>query len=438
MKPKVALIGAGSLFFGRQFLCGMLNSDALKHGTAALVDSDTERLGKMVKLAQMANESLGSPLTVEYSCNHEDVLKDADFVVFSFANNGAMYRGMDCAIAEKYGIRMNSGDTIGPGGVFRAMRELPTALAVAKDVERLCPNAWVISYTNPAGIIGLGLAKYTNVKSLAICDGLRMPYVKENYLELIGCKDGDADKLTFVIAGTNHFTWLLDIRYNGKDVSGDLRKSVEHLARTGPENNNYAYSLALWDAFGCYPAIIDHNMEFFPFWQGRGKLEDYPAKLEIFSVDARYTRHAAMWEEVDAYLSGELEIGQLHKIYQSDLATDVIEAMWTDSRSPYFANVLNNGTVPNLPDDAYLELLCDMSMDGPKPRPALPFPVGLRSWQMRVIDTNQLTAEAIVKQDRSLLRRAMLTDPLVVSIADTDAMISEVLAAQSAALPPGW
>src|SRR5690554_5192111 len=123
--PKVTVIGAGSLFFGRQAIWQMVHSPYLNKGTLALVDTDEVRLGKMEKLAKMVAAANNTDLAVEASTDRKDVLSGSDFVVLSFAKDTVKYRGIDCMVSEKYGVRMCSGDTIGPGGIFRAMREFP-------------------------------------------------------------------------------------------------------------------------------------------------------------------------------------------------------------------------------------------------------------------------------------------------------------------------
>lgn len=158
--PKIVVIGAGSLFFGRQSIWQMVDSKYLNQGTLALVDTDEEKLSKMVRLAEMVAKENHVPLKVEGSTNQREVLKDADFVVLSFAENTVKYRGIDCQVALKYGIRMCSGDTIGPGGIFRAMRELPVIMECVKDIEELCPDAWVINYINPSAVHGIALSRY--------------------------------------------------------------------------------------------------------------------------------------------------------------------------------------------------------------------------------------------------------------------------------------
>ena len=228
--PKVVVIGAGSLFFGRQAIWQMVHSPHLNTGTLALVDTDGERLEKMAKLAEMVIDDTGVSLALEASTERKDVLNESDFVVLSFADRSVHFRGIDCQIAEKYDVRMCSGDTIGPGGIFRAMREFPFILECAHDVESLCPDAWVINYINPTAVHGIGLQRYApQLKSFALCDSLHMPHVKRRYAVRAGIVESEddytdaiAERFDMRIAGVNHFTWMLSVKerssgkYQGK------------------------------------------------------------------------------------------------------------------------------------------------------------------------------------------------------------------------------
>ena len=442
--PKVVLIGAGSMFFGRQFVWAMAHSEALSKGTMALVDIDPKKLDTMMKAGRMVIESVNSPVKLEGSTNYLDVIRGADFVVLSFSNEGVQYRGVDCRIAEKYGIRMCSGDTIGPGGIFKAMRELPVILKIAKDIEKICPDAWVINYINPTAVNGLGLLRHSKVKSFALCDSLRLPHLKNQYLSLLSREEWDISKLDLKIAGVNHFTWLLSATYEGKNIEGLLRQKLLELAATETDQEtskrkyNCNYSAILWELFGYYPACTAHTKEYLPFWQGKGRLEDKPAPLSVFDAEERAGQQAGMWHEMDEYITGKKKIEEFNAKYSTDLVTDIIETMWADTKQPFYVNCPNNGAVSNLPSDAFLELLCDINMNGPVPRPVGNFPVGLRGLQMQVMDTHELTVEAIVGHDRALLRRAFMTDPIVNSISDADAIISELFIEEKDALPAAW
>ena len=445
--PKVVVIGAGSLFFGRQALWNMIHSEVLRQGTLAYVDTDPSRLDRMVKLAGLMAKHTGSPLAVEGSTQRRDVLPGADFVVLSFANDGVKYRGMDCEISAKYGVLMCSGDTIGPGGIFRAARELPEILRVADDVRRLCPDAWVINYINPTAVNGIGLMRHGAVKSFALCDGLHLPHVKRGYVVAAGIAP-DRESVTprmeeefeLEIAGVNHFTWLLEARYRQRDVTGDIRRRWEKLAAEEKDEGhsksrfNYSYALELWDIFGLAPACIGHTKEYVPYWQGKNVAPDrYPA-LTVFDATERQKQHDRMWEAVDAYLSGRKAPDEFMKSMGADHATDVIESMWGKLGKPFYINTANHGAVANMDDDAFLELRCEVDMDGARPVKVGSFPRGIRALQLQVLETHELTVEAIVRRDRKLLRRAMLLDPIVNTISDGDRIIEELLTAEKDAL----
>ncbi|MFE5320630.1 glycoside hydrolase family 4 [Paenibacillus sp. NPDC056579] len=453
-KPKVVVLGAGSLFFGRQAIWQMVHSEHLNKGTLALVDTNEERLNKLVRLARMVAEANKVELKIEGSVDRKQVLKDADFVVLSFAEDTVKYRGIDCAISEKYGIRMCSGDTIGPGGIFRAMRELPVIMDCAKDIEAICPDAWVINYINPSAVHGIALKRYApNLKSFALCDSHHMPHKKIIYAQRAGIISHKSEyteemdrKFDARIAGVNHFTWLLKAEYEGKDVLADIAESMKRSAEketvggdTGAKAlYNDAISYQLYDIFGYVPTCTAHTKEYLPYWQGLGKLQDAIPPLSIWETEDRYKRHADMWKQVDSFLSGETPIEQYMTSFGPDHATDIIENMVAGLGKPFFINTFNQGAVTNMNDDAFLELLCEVTMAGVKPLPVGAMPRGIRGLQELVLDTHELTAEAVIEGSREKLRRAMLTDPLVNSIADADQIITELLELEKDVIPDHW
>jgi alpha-galactosidase len=442
--PKVVLIGAGSLFFGRQAIWAMTTSPHLNKGTLALVDTNEQTLEKMKRLANMVKEDNGVELKIEASTDRRDVLKGADFVVLSFAERSVYYRGVDCAISEKYGIRMCSGDTIGPGGIFRAMREFPVILECAADIEALCPDAWVINYINPTAVHGIGLRRYApKLKSFALCDGLHMPHVKTNYAKRAGVNEDDFD---LCIAGVNHFTWVLKAEHEGRDLAPVIAQSLrEEAARetdggdTGAKAKyNSAISYELYDIFGYIPACVGHTKEYVRFWQGRNVSPEKIPPLSLWETEERYKRHEAMWKQVDELIQGKTQISEFMEVTGTDHATDVIENIVADLGKKFYINTFNNGAITNMNDDSFLELLCEVSKDGIKTLPVGEMPRGIKGMEELVLDTHELTAEAIAKGSYSLLRRAMMTDPLVCSIADADSIIKELLDAEKEQIPERW
>lgn len=453
--PKVTILGAGSLFFGRQAIWQMAHSEHLNKGTLALVDTNAAHLAIMAELARKVIEHTGVELKLEVSTDRREVLKDSDFVVYSFAEKSVRNRGVDCVISEKLGgIRMCSGDTIGPGGIFRTLRELPVIIDCCRDVEELCPEAWVINYINPTAANGIGIRLFApDLKSFALCDGLHMPHVKNNYARRAGIigkeevltPEQDA-KFDFRIAGPNHFTWLVKAEYDGKDVTPKIADALKIASAketdgqdTGAKaifNNTITYEL--YKAYGYVPTCTGHTKEYVRFWQGRGVHESIIGELKLWETGSRYERHWDMWNQIAEFNHGVKPMSEFMEITKPDHATDIIETMWAGLNKPFFINTANTGAVPNMPQDAFLEMLCDPTMEAVAPRPIGDAPVGLRGLWQQVLDTHELTAMAAVECDRDLLYRAFNTDPLSVSLEDNQAIIEALLEAEKDFLPDGW
>ncbi|MEX0745816.1 MAG: hypothetical protein WD118_09455 [Phycisphaeraceae bacterium] len=443
--PKVVILGAGSLFFGRAAIWQMVHSPHLNRGTLALVDTDADRLAKMERLARMVVEHNGVDLTIQASTDRNDVLDDADFVVFSFADRNAHFRGIDCETAAKYGIRMCSGDTIGPGGVMRSAREFPEIIRACRDVEKRCPDAWLINYINPTAVHGIGARRYfPGLKSFALCDAQWQ--LRDNYARLAGVENDE--KFTLLSAGPNHFTWLLKAEYDGQDVLPRIVDSIRakadedanQQAQGGKADskgyNNNSIALELYEALGVLATVLGHTKEYVRFYQGLGRTgRDVHEPLKLFEVPKRVAWTQRAWNRVDEYLEGKVDIAAFDTEFGPDPAMGVIENMWGKLGKRMFINTMNGGAVPNMADDAFLELYCDMSMEGPKPVPHPAMPRGVRAMCETVLDTHELTAQAIYEERRDLLRRALLVDPLASSIGDVDGLLDELLELEADALP---
>ena len=453
--PKVAVIGAGSHYFGAPAVCQMATSKVMAGGTLALVDVDEKALRTTMRIARRVFAHTGCGVKLIGSTDRRKVLRDSDFVVLTFSRRNAHYRGLDTQIAAKHGILMCSSDTIGPGGIFRALREVPEALKVARDVQRLCPQAWLINYINPTTVLGIALRRYApDVRSFALCDGHHEPRCTLGWCKQAGILPEDAEdlppdmqaRLELKIGGVNHFTWLVRFRYDGKDLMPAIHRSVREQARKerdapGEHSKgrwNTTYALQLFDLYGAFPTAVGHTKEYVPFFQGYGVRPVQPEVLTTFDAEARAREMAARWETKRQYASGKLSVRHFLKNTSTDHATDIIESMWGRLGQPFYINAANQGAVTNLPADAFIELRRDVDMDGPRPQPFGEFPLGLRAMQMQMLDTHELTAEAAVTGDRSILRRAMLTDPICNNIPDADACIRDLLKAERDALPGYW
>jgi len=464
--PKIVVIGAGSFFFGRPVIWNMTNSEVLKGGTLALVDTNPETLKTMMALGEKTIQATGAPTILIGSTDRRDVLKDADFVVLTFSERNAYYRGVDCEVSLKYGIRMCSGDTIGPGGIFRSLREIPRVIDMAKDIETLAPNAWVINFVNPTTVLGIALMRYTNTKSFAICDGLHEPGYRMNVLKEVGILDGDAKKISpeieslldLRIGGVNHFTWITKFVYDGKDMlplwreklAEKVKNEREKFAATARDNTqmdnnahakakyNVSYSLQLMDMYGAFPNRIAHTKEYVPYFQGYGATPVDPEPINIFDAEERARIMAERWAETEDFAYGRKSVEEFIANGKGDHATDIIESMWGGLGKSFYINTANRSAVTNMADDAYLELRCDLDMNGPRPQPFGEMPRGLLGLQQQVLDTHELTAEAAVTYDRDTLLKAFMTDPIVNNYEDAKKIIEELLERERDILPSKW
>lgn len=453
--PKITVIGAGSFFFGKPVIHKMATSPVMAGGTLALVDTRPDVMQTMVRLAERVCAATGSDVTVRGSTDRREVLADSDFVVLTFSDRNAHFRGLDTRIAAKHGIRMCSSDTIGPGGIFRALRETPHALAMARDVHELAPNAWLINFVNPTTVLGTALQRYApEVKSFALCDGHHEPYCTLGWCKALGILPADATsvppdvqaRLDLAIGGVNHATFILRCRYDGQDLMPRLREVIAQRAAdeaSHPEAHsksryNYAYALQLFDLYGVYPDTIGHTKEYVPFFQGYGVAPVMPEPITLFDAEERAGLMAGAWRKTEEYASGARSVDEFLREVRDDHATDIIESMWGGLGKTFFINTPNRGAITNLPDDAVLEARCHVDMHGPRPLAIGAFPRGALALEHQVIDTHELTADAAVTGDRALLRRALLTDPICNNIADADACIAELLDAQRDVLPAYW
>lgn len=454
--PKVTVIGAGSYFFGKPVIHKMATSEIMKGGTLALVDTDKKVLDTMMTLAAHVIKETKCGVKLIGSTDRKEVMKDSNFIVLTFSERNAYYRGVDTKIAKKHGITMCSSDTIGPGGIFRAMREIPHALAVAKDAEKIAPDAWIINFINPTTVLGMALRRYApKMRSFALCDGNHEPYnTRDRFLKVVGILPQEATvipsevyrKLDLAIGGVNHCTWMTRFIYDKKDMMPAFQeyivKKVKEESKNPGEKSksryNWACAIQLFDLYGAYPTAVSHTKEYVPFFQGYGVAKNVPEPIITFDADNRAREMAAAWATTEKYAKGELDVPHFLKNTANDHATDIIESMWGNLGKSFYINSPNQGAVTNLPYDAFLELRCHVDMKGVRPLHFGEIPRGVLAIQHQLLDTHEMTAEAAVTGDRALLRRAMLTDPICNNIPDADNCIAELLAAEKDVLPEYW
>lgn len=452
--PKVVLIGAGSVFFGRQTIWNMVQKEALRTGCLALADPDETKLRWLHSVAKRAVEASGAPLKLEVSTDYRQLLKGADFVILAFAVEGVKLRGIDSEVSTRHGMTMCSGDTIGPGGIMRTLREVPRQTEILNEVRRQCPEAWVINWVNPTAAMGIAMMRhFPDLRSLAICDNPHNPHFDNRLIVSAGLVKS-AEEITDALrsrvlirsGGVNHFNWLVEMRYEGKDIASRVIESLkkatqeEHIAASEDSKITLAnrISFQLASTLGYAPMCIWHTMEYLPYFQGHDVDREKALTINQWRLDVRQTWMNECWADMKALADGSRPIADFLAKNTLDHASDIIESMWTGSLKTFYINNPNRGAVSNMPDDAYLELPSVVNMNAVQTLPFGEMPRPLVGYLHRVLDEHELAVEAATSCNRKTLLQAFLASMVAVSIPDAQACMNELLEAERDYLPGAW
>ncbi len=225
-KPKIVLVGAGSHSFGLMMLKDLMDTPELHGSQVVLVDIAADKLERMTRLAQRLNEIWQADLKISSTTDRCEVLPGADIVVTSVERKHYELWQLDISIPEKHGCRHLYGENGGPGGMFHTLRQIPLLMEIARDMERLCPDAWLLNLSNPESRLCLAVSRYTKVKNVGICLGA---YITQNNLaHVLGLKQNDID---IKVSGINHCHWVMDVRRTGtgEDLYPEVRKRMAKL-----------------------------------------------------------------------------------------------------------------------------------------------------------------------------------------------------------------
>lgn len=423
---KVVAIGVGSGTFGIGIIGDLIYfKEELCGSTIALVDINQERLDIMKKLAAIMNKEAGSPFKIEASVDRREVLEGADFVITSPAVKREELWKKDWEIINGAGIKQTYGENGGPGSLSHTLRNIPLMLSIFRDVEELAPNAWVINFTNPENRICMTLDRYTSLRFVGLCHGIHMGYDMVSHVMKI-----PRDDLDIKAAGMNHFTWIYDIRQKStgkciyRDFCGKFREmppDYEPLSRR------------LLDTYGMFPTLGDHHTaEYLSYgWEFTGLGgRDFAENTKQKDI---------LWDWLKGVISGARSIEERIKGRTDESVIDVIVAMMKGLNNYELAvNIRNNGCVPNLPDDAIIEIPGVVSGDTVRGLHMDPLPEGIAAVIRQQVTIQELSVEAAVKGDRKLALQAMLLDPVVDNYSVAKRVLDELLIAHKEYISPNF
>jgi alpha-galactosidase len=429
MRPvKIVIIGAGSVSFGPGSLRDAVQSHELKGSKLVLVDFNADNLDLVTRLARRMNEEAGTGLIIESTTDRRKALPEADFVITSVAINRDELWKKDWEIPQKYGLKQVLGENGGPGGLSHALRNIPIILDICKDMEELCPNAYLINFSNPESRICMAVNKYTNIKTVGLCHGVAMG--RDRVAQILGKKGEEIDVKA---AGVNHLVWIMDIRdkLTGEDLFPLFRKKESELDESDAGIFGHdPLTRSMFRHFGHWPCPTDdHIGEYLPYaWEKVG--------LHGYNFEAANEHREKTWAWIKKLADGEEDLGDLITKPSGEIAFDLIRAI-TGNKNEYMlaVNIPNNGCITNLPADAIVEVPALASGYGIQGLTMGRLPDGIAALCQTQVAIQRLTVEAAVHGDRQKALQALLIDPVVDSMDAAEKTLDELLAVHSKYLP---
>ncbi len=424
---KIAMIGAGSMTFSRGLIADVVKCDALKGATLALYDIDFPRAELMAAVGRKYAEFAGADVTLEAAPSRSAALEGASFVTCTIAVGGVDAWIADLSIPAEHGSMQTVGDSVGPGGIFRALRHVPVVVELARDMEELCPDAWLLNYSNPMSCLCIAVRRETSINAVGLCHGLF-----GTVRTLAKLLDVSPEELYAEAAGVNHLTWITTLERNGEDAYPLLR---ERLAAT--DASARSVSAKLCELYGLYPSPGDrHVAEFFPHFLGAAADNGRKWGQEPMDLSEREPQRVELADRLRAVAAGDEAIEELPR--SGEKAVDIMAAMLEDSNDLHVVNVPNRGAISGLPDDAIVELTGLVGSAGIRGVRMPDLPQGILGVLSAWVDLQELTTEAALTGDRGLALQAMMADPLVPSVESAEAILDALLSAHSPHLPEMW
>jgi alpha-galactosidase len=429
--PKIAILGAGSAVFSRQLMADLLCTPGLERGTIALVDVDAERLDLARRMAGALVERSGRDWRVEATDERREILPGCDYVISLIEVAGLHNVRPDYDIPLEYGVDQCIGDTAGPGGVFKMLRTGPAWLEIVRDVERLCPGALVMNYTNPMSALTLLALRATNLALVGLCHS-----VQGTSKQIATYLDVPHEELHFRCAGINHMAWFVELTHRGQDLYPRLRQAVHN-----PEIYDCdPVRFEIMRHFGAFVTESSgHCSEYVPYFRKRPDLierytrEGYRGQSGFYADNwPRWRREAD--ETVRAQLAGKSETS-LHR--SDEYASYIVEAVEFNRPAAIHGNVANTGLIDNLPAGACVEVPVLVDGSGLHPTHFGPLPPQLAALNAAHTYSHELMVEAVLERNPGAALQALMLDPLTAAVlapAEIAQMFDKMWAAEQADL----
>ena len=435
---KITFMGAGSTVFARNVIGDCMCAEALRDATFALYDIDGERLKESQVILEAIRKAKGGYGRIECFLgteNRREALRGASFVI------NAIQVGLydpctiiDFEVPKKYGLRQTIADTLGIGGIMRALRTIPVMADFARDMEEVCPDALFLNYTNPMAMLSGYMQRYTNVRTVGLCHSVQV--CSDSLLRELGMEDRLEGRRE-LIAGINHMAWLLEIRdKDGNDLYPEIKSRIS--ARMEDPDFKDKVRLDYIRNFGYYcTESSEHNAEYNMFYIK----SKYPELIDRYNIPLdeyprRCVNQIAGWKKEYAEM---MENGVKDHERSREYASRIMESVVTGKPDQIGGNVLNTDhLITNLPSEACVEVPCLVNGYGVQPCHVGPLPVQCAAMNMTNINVQLLTIEAARTRKKDHIYQAAMLDPHTGSELDIDTirrMVDELIEAHGSYLP---
>lgn len=404
---KVVIIGAGSGFGGRLSV-DIMSRQALQDATIGLCDLHAGRLEKVKRYVERTVERYDLPTKVVASTDRRELLPGADFVVTSVSVGGGAYHGfpasVEVEIPRKYGVEQSVADTCSVGAVFRFLRTGPVQHQFYRDMEDLCPDAFALNHTNPMAMLTWLHSVDSSVRNVGLCHS-----VQGTTRELARIIDVPYEEVSYLVAGINHQSWVLEFRRGKEDLYGLLREAAEDADTFAGDPVRFE----MMRHFGYFPTeSTRHNSEYLPYFRRT------PELMARFGLEPRQVRdqpgRVREWMADTGVDGNDGPVGELRRSHE--FTTGIMEAMLTNEPFCFNGNVMNHGLIPNLPYGCCVEVPCMADAGGVHPCYVGDLPPQLAAINRSNVAVQELAVRAVLERDREAAFHACALDPLTASV----------------------
>ena len=428
---RIAMIGAGSLVFAKTLMMDLLATPGLEDSTLVLMNRTEPKLRRIEAFAKDVVKENNLPATIEATLDRREALAGADFVVNMIQVGGVDAFQWDYEIPLKYGVDQCIGDTIGPGGIFRALRSIPVLMDMAQDMLELCPEATMLNYVNPMSMCCYALGMVEGLKFVGLCHGV------QTTLDLIaGYSEVPKEEIDFLCAGTNHMGWFLELHHKGRDLYPDLRAKFEL-----PEYYvNEKVRGEVFRHFGYFMTeSTGHLSEYVPWFRKNRKALDLYCDMPDFGgASGAYYKYSRMIADKFAAVDPLARESKQLQPRSAEYCSHIIEAIALDKPFRFNGNVRNDGYITNLPWGSCVEVPVYADRMGLHPLTVGDLPPQCAAMNMSNVQVHGLAVEAALTGNAEMAAQAVAMDPLtsaVCTLYEAREMTREMLKAEAEWLP---